>query len=71
LRKTNELAALEERHPGKAKKSGEAAATRRPVSGPGDGPLEIDRGVDHRRLRQRLDLGRDALFRLSQVGQED
>jgi hypothetical protein len=38
---------------------------------PCDGLVEVDLRIERRRFRQQLDLCRDALFRLPQVGQED
>ena len=74
LRKTPELAALEERHSAKAKKSGEATATPRPVSRPWT-PADDDRLLNLagyepvKRIAQRLDRSvRAVRFRMAALG---
>ena len=74
LRRAAKRAALEERHPAKAKKSGEAAAARRPVSRPWT-PADDDRLLNLagyepvKRIAQRLDRSvRAVRFRMAALG---
>jgi|SRR5271157_236061 len=74
LRKTPELAALEEHQPGRAKKSGEAAPARRPVSRPWT-PTDDDRLLNLagyepvKRIAQRMGRSiRAVRFRIAALG---
>ena len=74
LRRTAKRAALEERHPAKAKESGEAAAARRPASRPWT-PADDDRLLNLagyepvKRIAQRLDRSvRAVRFRMAALG---